>query len=164
MKLLAPAHKTEARLLDQHAIERPGAHAGSDAGAMPDKGIVCMGDWEGKQTLGLRVTWEKRYITLGPVATLLGLAFKAYDPEHLLGDEQDLGISLALIPTDTPGVDIVRNVGLAGEPADEGSHALIHYDEVRVPAARPVIDPPSPLKGAVKFPVGCGVPTPGGGT
>ncbi|UVE16191.1 acyl-CoA dehydrogenase [Pseudomonas sp. LS44] len=85
-----------------------GPLAGSDAGAMPDTGIICKGDWQGDQVLGLRLNWEKRYITLGPVATLLGLAFKAYDPEHLLGDEEDLGISLALIPTDTPGVDIGR--------------------------------------------------------
>ena len=82
--------------------------AGSDAGAMPDKGIVCMGDWQGQQTLGLRVTWEKRYITLGPVATLLGLAFKVYDPDHLIGEDEERGISLALIPTDTPGVEIGR--------------------------------------------------------
>ena len=82
--------------------------AGSDAGAMPDKGVVCMGDWQGQQTLGLRVTWEKRYITLGPVATLLGLAFKVYDPDHLIGEEEERGISLALIPTDTPGVEIGR--------------------------------------------------------
>jgi acyl-CoA dehydrogenase len=85
-----------------------GPLAGSDAGAMPDTGIICKGQWQGEQVLGLRLTWEKRYITLGPVATLLGLAFKAYDPEHLLGDETDLGISLALIPTDTPGVEIGR--------------------------------------------------------
>ncbi|PQZ85912.1 MULTISPECIES: acyl-CoA dehydrogenase [Pseudomonas] len=85
-----------------------GPLAGSDAGAMPDTGVVCKGEWEGKETLGLRLNWEKRYITLGPVATLLGLAFKAHDPDHLLGDEEDLGISLALIPTDTPGVEIGR--------------------------------------------------------
>lgn len=82
--------------------------AGSDAGAMPDTGVICKGEWEGKETLGLRLNWEKRYITLGPVATLLGLAFKAHDPDHLLGEEEDLGISLALIPTDTPGVEIGR--------------------------------------------------------
>jgi acyl-CoA dehydrogenase len=80
--------------------------AGSDAGSMPDKGIVCKGEFEGEETLGLRVSWNKRYITLAPVATLLGLAFKAYDPEGLLGDTEDLGISCALIPTDTPGVEI----------------------------------------------------------
>ncbi len=83
-----------------------GPLAGSDAGAMPDTGIVCKGQWHGEEVLGLRLNWEKRYITLGPVATLLGLAFKAYDPDHLLGDEEELGISLALIPTDTPGVEI----------------------------------------------------------
>jgi acyl-CoA dehydrogenase len=85
-----------------------GPLAGSDAGAMPDTGIICRGQWNGEEVLGLRLTWEKRYITLGPVATLLGLAFKAYDPDHLLGDQEDLGISLALIPTDTPGVEIGR--------------------------------------------------------
>ncbi|WP_341709105.1 acyl-CoA dehydrogenase [Halopseudomonas sp.] len=82
--------------------------AGSDAGAMPDKGIICKGQWNGEEVIGLRVTWEKRYITLGPVATVLGLAFKAYDPDHLLGDEESLGITLALIPTDTDGVNIGR--------------------------------------------------------
>lgn len=82
--------------------------AGSDAGAMPDRGIVCRGQWQGQEVLGLSVTWEKRYITLGPVATLLGLAFKVYDPDGLLGDREELGISLALIPTDTQGVEIGR--------------------------------------------------------
>ncbi len=80
--------------------------AGSDAGALPDVGIVCKGMHEGREVLGLRVTWDKRYITLAPVATVLGLAFKAYDPDKLLGDTEDLGITCALIPTDTPGVEI----------------------------------------------------------
>ena len=83
-----------------------GPMAGSDAGAMPDTGVICQGQWQGETVIGLRLNWEKRYITLGPVATLLGLAFKAYDPDHLLGDRVELGISLALIPTDTPGVEI----------------------------------------------------------
>ena len=83
-----------------------GPLAGSDASAMPDSGVVCRGQWEGEEVLGLRLNWEKRYITLGPVATLLGLAFKAYDPDHLLGDREELGITLALIPTDLPGIDI----------------------------------------------------------
>jgi acyl-CoA dehydrogenase len=83
--------------------------AGSDAGAIPDFGIVCRGEWEGKKdVLGMRLTWEKRYITLGPVATLLGLAFRLYDPDHLLGDKDDIGITLGLIPTKTPGVHIGR--------------------------------------------------------
>ena len=85
-----------------------GPLAGSDAGAMPDTGVICKGQWQGEEVIGLRLNWEKRYITLGPVATLLGVAFKAYDPEHLLGETDDLGISLALIPTDTPGVEIGR--------------------------------------------------------
>jgi len=81
-------------------------HAGSDAGGMPDTGFVCKGLYEGEETLGFRVNWEKRYITLGPVCTVLGLAFKAFDPDGLLGDREDLGITCALVPTDTKGVTI----------------------------------------------------------
>jgi acyl-CoA dehydrogenase len=82
--------------------------AGSDAASMPDVGIVCKQMWEGKETLGMRVTWEKRYITLGPVATILGLAFKCFDPDKLLGGDTDLGITCALIPTSHKGVNIGR--------------------------------------------------------
>ncbi|MEP7262760.1 MAG: acyl-CoA dehydrogenase, partial [Usitatibacter sp.] len=82
--------------------------AGSDAGAIPDFGIVCKGTHEGKEVLGIRMTWDKRYITLGPVATILGLAFKLYDPDRLLGGEEDRGITLALIPTSHKGVNIGR--------------------------------------------------------
>jgi acyl-CoA dehydrogenase len=85
-----------------------GPYAGSDAGAMNDVGIVCKGEWNGEEVIGLKLTWEKRYITLGPVATLLGLAFKVYDPDRLLGDEIERGITLALIPADTAGVEIGR--------------------------------------------------------
>ncbi|WP_075183515.1 acyl-CoA dehydrogenase FadE [Pantoea sp. 1.19] len=80
--------------------------AGSDAGAIPDTGVVCMGEWQGEQVLGMRLTWNKRYITLAPVATVLGLAFKLSDPDRLLGDTEELGITCALIPTHTPGVEI----------------------------------------------------------
>ncbi|MBG0758141.1 acyl-CoA dehydrogenase [Vibrio cidicii] len=80
--------------------------AGSDAGSIPDYGVVCKGKWEGKEVLGMRLTWNKRYITLAPVATVLGLAFKLRDPEGLLGDKEDLGITCALIPTHIKGVDI----------------------------------------------------------
>jgi acyl-CoA dehydrogenase len=83
-----------------------GPYVGSDAGALPDIGIVCKGTYQGKETLGFRVSWDKRYITLAPIATVLGVAFKAYDPDHLLGDEEDLGITLGLIPTNLPGVEI----------------------------------------------------------
>ena len=86
--------------------------AGSDAASIPDFGVVCKGMWEGKEILGMRVTWDKRYITLGPVATLLGLAFRLYDPEKLLGAQfdgrEDLGITCALVPARTPGVNIGR--------------------------------------------------------
>ncbi|MCQ3830347.1 acyl-CoA dehydrogenase [Microbulbifer elongatus] len=80
--------------------------AGSDAASMVDRGVVCYGEYKGEKTLGMRVNWHKRYITLGPVATVLGLAFKLYDPEHILGDEEALGITVALVPTDTEGVTI----------------------------------------------------------
>ena len=82
--------------------------AGSDAGSIPDRGVVCKGTWQGEEVLGMRITWNKRYITLAPVATVLGLAFKLDDPDGLLGDEKELGITCALIPTDIDGVDIGR--------------------------------------------------------
>ena len=82
--------------------------AGSDAGAIPDFGIVCHGEFEGKQILGMKLTWDKRYITLAPIATVLGLAFKLRDPNFLLGDNAELGITCALIPTETEGVVIGR--------------------------------------------------------
>jgi acyl-CoA dehydrogenase len=83
-----------------------GPDAGSDAGAIPDSGVVCMGQHDGEQVLGLRLNWDKRYITLGPVATVLGLAFKVFDPQGLLGGDEELGITCALIPAGTPGVTI----------------------------------------------------------
>ena len=76
--------------------------AGSDAASMVDSGIVCKGEFEGEQVLGLKLNWNKRYITLAPVATLVGLAFKAFDPDGLIGDKKELGITCALIPVDTP--------------------------------------------------------------
>ncbi|OZS43204.1 acyl-CoA dehydrogenase FadE [Photobacterium sanguinicancri] len=82
--------------------------AGSDAGSIPDFGIVKKGMWQGEEVLGMELTWNKRYITLAPVATVLGLAFKLFDPEHHLGNEEDLGITCALIPTDIHGVKIGR--------------------------------------------------------
>lgn len=82
--------------------------AGSDASAMEDSGVICKGLYEGKEITGVRLNWHKRYITLGPVATVLGLAFKLYDPEHLLGDREILGITVALIPTHLEGIEIGR--------------------------------------------------------
>lgn len=83
-------------------------HAGSDASAMTSTGVICKGTWEGEEVLGIRLNWNKRYITLAPVATLLGLAFKLHDPDRLIGDREDLGITCALIPTDLPGVETGR--------------------------------------------------------
>src|SRR6201999_3680038 len=83
--------------------------AGSDAASMIDNGVVCKGMWEGKEVLGINLNWHKRYITLAPVATVLGLAFKLFDPDKLLGGEKtDYGITCALIPRNTPGVTIGR--------------------------------------------------------
>lgn len=79
--------------------------AGSDAGAIPDSGVVCRGQWQGEEVLGLKVTWNKRYITLAPVATLIGLAIKVFDPDNLLGRGRELGVTAVMVPSDTPGVN-----------------------------------------------------------
>jgi acyl-CoA dehydrogenase len=85
-----------------------GPTSGSDAATMRDIGTVVRGTWKGKETLGIRTSWDKRYITLGPVATLVGLAFRLFDPDNLLGKGEDVGITVALIPADHPGVNIGR--------------------------------------------------------
>jgi len=78
--------------------------SGSDATSILDEGVICYGEFNGEEILGMRLSWDKRYITLAPVATLIGLAFKAKDPDNLIGDKKDLGITCALIPSDLPGV------------------------------------------------------------
>ncbi len=93
-----------------------GPAAGSDATAIPDRGIVCQGKWHGEEIIGMRLSFEKRYITLAPVATLIGLAFKLADPAHLLGEVEDYGITCALIPRDTPGLKIGRRHLPVGDP------------------------------------------------
>ncbi|MBU6246837.1 MAG: acyl-CoA dehydrogenase [Xanthomonadaceae bacterium] len=85
-----------------------GPYAGSDATSLTDYGIVCKQVVDGVETLGVKLTFDKRYITLAPVATVVGLAFRMYDPDHLLGDKEDLGITLALLPRTTPGLQIGR--------------------------------------------------------
>tara|TARA_B100000959_G_scaffold96474_1_gene102240 strand:+ start:2269 stop:4725 length:2457 start_codon:yes stop_codon:yes gene_type:complete len=100
--------------------------AGSDAGSLIDNGIVCYDNFEGKKVLGLRLNWEKRYITLAPIATVIGLAFKAYDPDNLLPDDHplhnknDLGITCALIPRNTEGLSIGTRHKPIGEPFQNG--------------------------------------------
>jgi acyl-CoA dehydrogenase len=88
------------------AFALSGTQAGSDAGAMPDTGIVCYGEFNGTQILGIRLNWEKRYISFSPLATILAMTFKLYDPEHLLGEKESLGVTIALIPTTTDGISI----------------------------------------------------------
>ncbi|MFZ1899582.1 MAG: acyl-CoA dehydrogenase [Azonexus sp.] len=82
--------------------------AGSDAASIPDSGVICKGMWQGKEVIGMRVSWDKRYITLAPVCTVFGLAFHLYDPDGLLGDQKHIGITCALVPYDHPGVDTGR--------------------------------------------------------
>ena len=108
--------------------------AGSDAGAIPDTGIICKGEWEGKEVIGMRLTWNKRYITLAPIATVLGLAFKLYDPDNLIGDKEELGITCALIPVTTPGVKIGRrhfplNVPFQNGPT-QGDNIFVPLDYI----------------------------------
>ena len=110
-----------------------GPFAGSDATSIPDYGIVCMGDWNGINVLGIRLTLNKRYITLAPVATLIGVAFRMYDPDGLLGDKRDIGISLALVPADTPGLDIGRRHFPLNSPFQNGP---IHGKDVFVPLSQ----------------------------
>ncbi|QFU15527.1 acyl-CoA dehydrogenase [Microvirga thermotolerans] len=108
--------------------------AGSDAASMTDEGIVCRGEHEGREVLGIRLNWHKRYITLGPVATVLGLAFKLRDPERLLGREEEIGITVALVRTDAPGVSIGRrhipSFQMFQNGPNEGRDVFIPLDQV----------------------------------
>ncbi|MEO5566294.1 MAG: acyl-CoA dehydrogenase [Luteimonas sp.] len=110
-----------------------GPFAGSDATSIPDYGIVTMGEWGGAQVLGIKLTLNKRYITLAPVATLIGVAFRMYDPDGLLGDKRDIGISLALVPHDTPGLEIGRRHFPLNIPFQNGP---IHGAGVFVPLSQ----------------------------
>lgn len=94
--------------------------AGSDAASMVDSGVVCKGDWNGEEVTGIRLNWAKRYITLSPVCTVLGLAFRMTDPEGLLGGKEDIGITCALVPTDLPGVETGRRHIPAGTMFQNG--------------------------------------------
>ncbi|HEY4529658.1 MAG TPA: acyl-CoA dehydrogenase [Luteimonas sp.] len=110
-----------------------GPFAGSDATSIPDYGIVCKGEWEGAQVLGVRLTFDKRYITLAPVASLIGLAFRMYDPDGLLGDERDIGITLALVPRGVEGMDVGRRHFPLNSPFQNGP---VRGHEVFVPLSR----------------------------
>ncbi|HPG27224.1 MAG TPA: acyl-CoA dehydrogenase family protein, partial [Myxococcota bacterium] len=97
-----------------------GPEAGSDAAATDSEGIVCRGSWRGEEVLGIRLRWHKRYITLAPVATLIGLAFRLRDPDGLLGGEPELGITCALVPADLPGIEIGTRHDPMGVPFQNG--------------------------------------------
>jgi acyl-CoA dehydrogenase len=107
-----------------------GPYAGSDATSIPDFGIVTKGMHNGEETVGIRLTFDKRYITLAPVATIVGLAFRMYDPDKLLGDKEDLGITLALLPRETPGMEIGRRHFPLNTPFQNGP---IHAKDMFVP-------------------------------
>jgi acyl-CoA dehydrogenase len=110
-----------------------GPFAGSDATSIPDYGIVCQGQWNGANVLGVKLTFDKRYITLAPVATIIGLAFRLYDPDGLIGDTSDIGITIALVPRDTEGVDIGRRHFPLNSPFQNGP---IHGKEVFIPLSQ----------------------------
>jgi acyl-CoA dehydrogenase len=110
-----------------------GPWAGSDATSIPDFGIVTTGEWNGARVVGVKLTFDKRYITLAPVATLIGLAFRMYDPDGLLGDKRDIGITLALLPRDTAGVEIGRRHFPLNSPFQNGP---IHGREVFIPLSQ----------------------------
>ncbi|MBI3030163.1 MAG: acyl-CoA dehydrogenase [Candidatus Rokubacteria bacterium] len=97
-----------------------GPEAGSDAAATQSIGIVCRGKYRGGEVLGIRLNWRKRYITLGPVSTLIGLAFKLCDPDRLLGGGEDCGITVALVPSNTPGIEIGKRHDPMGIPFQNG--------------------------------------------
>jgi acyl-CoA dehydrogenase len=107
-----------------------GPRAGSDAASIPDTGIVTRGQWQGREVLGLKLNFSKRYITLAPVATVIGLAFRMFDPERLLGDKTDLGITCALIPRNTAGISIGRRHFPLNIPFQNGP---VHGRDVFVP-------------------------------
>ncbi len=110
-----------------------GPFAGSDATSIPDFGIVCKGEWNGANVLGIKLTFDKRYITLAPVATIIGLAFRMYDPDGLIGDTKDIGITLALLPRDTDGVEVGRRHFPLNSPFQNGP---VRGKEVFIPLSQ----------------------------
>ena len=119
-----------ARGLDVPCFALTAPNAGSDASSMTDHGIVCRGQFEGKDIIGIRLQFDKRYITLAPVATVIGLAFKLFDPDHLIGEVEDIGITCALLPRNTPGMQIGRRHFPLNTPFQNGP---IHGKDVFIP-------------------------------
>ena len=110
-----------ARSEDIPCFALTGPRVGSDAGSMPDTGIVCRGIYQGREVTGIRLNFSKRYITLAPIATIIGLAFRLFDPQRLLGgDKSDYGITVALVPRATPGITIGRRHFPLNNPFQNG--------------------------------------------
>ena len=110
------------------ALTEPGA--GSDAANGQSRGIVCKGMWDDEEIIGIRLTFNKRYITLAPVAGIVGLAFRLEDPDHMLGEIEDIGITCALLPRETPGMIIGSRHDPMGVPFQNGP---ISGEDVFVP-------------------------------
>jgi len=123
-----------AKGVDLPCFALTGPLAGSDATSLPDTGVICKGEFEGKQVLGIKLNFKKRYITLAPVATLIGLAFRLEDPDHLIGDVDDYGITCALIPRETKGINIGRRHRPIGDPflngPIEGENVFVPLDYI----------------------------------
>ena len=123
-----------AKGIDVPCFALTGPLAGSDATSLPDTGVICKGEFEGKEVLGIKLNFKKRYITLAPVATLIGLAFRMEDPDHLLGDVDDYGITCALIPRETKGIKIGRRHRPIGDPflngPIEGENVFVPLDYI----------------------------------
>ncbi len=111
----------DGREIPSFALTEP--EAGSDAAGALSHGVIERGVYEGKEVLGMRLNWHKRYITLGPVCTLLGLAFRLYDPNGLLGSVKDLGITCALVPPHLPGIEIGKRHDPLGVPFQNGPNS-----------------------------------------
>ncbi|EDY86800.1 acyl-coenzyme A dehydrogenase [gamma proteobacterium HTCC5015] len=107
-----------------------GPRAGSDATSLPDTGVVCKGEIDGKEVVGIKLNFSKRYITLAPVATVVGLAFRMFDPDGLIGDQEDIGITCALVPRNTPNMTIGRRHHPTGSPFLNGP---IQGEDVFIP-------------------------------
>ncbi len=119
-----------AKGLDVPCFALTAPNAGSDASSMTDHGVICRGQFEGKEIIGIKLQFDKRYITLAPIATVIGLAFKLYDPNHLIGETEDIGITCALLPRNTPGMQIGRRHFPLNTPFQNGP---IHGKDIFIP-------------------------------
>ncbi|MEE2684522.1 MAG: acyl-CoA dehydrogenase [Pseudomonadota bacterium] len=109
-----------AKSIDIPCFALTSPRAGSDATAIMDHGVICKKKYKGKEVIGINLNWDKRYITLAPIATVLGLAVKLSDPDHLIGNKDDYGITAILVPTNLDGITIGRRHLPMGIPFQNG--------------------------------------------